>query len=81
VDELVATRRQPDYDEAVRLLKDLNDLAARKGRAAETRRRILELRDEHNAKVTFVERLRKAGLLPARPSDEVVRGRNEGRAR
>jgi len=79
VEDLVATRRQSDYDEAVRLLKDLTDLAARKGRAPEARGRILGLWDEHSAKVTFVERLRKAGLLPARPSDD--ERRNEGRAR
>ncbi len=70
VDELIATRRQSDYDEAVRLLKDLTDLAARKGRAAEARRRIRGLQEGHSAKVTFVERLRKAGLLRPRPSDD-----------
>lgn len=69
MDALVATRKQSEYDEAVRLLKDLKDLAARKGRAAEARRRILRLRDEHSAKITFVERLRKAGLLPDRRPD------------
>jgi hypothetical protein len=70
VETLVATRKQSDYDEAVRLLKDLKELAARKGRAAEARRRIHCLRDEHGGKVTFVERLRKAGLLPARAPDD-----------
>jgi hypothetical protein len=69
VDALVATRKQSDYDEAVRLLKDLKDLATRKGQAAEARRRILRLRDEHSAKVTFVERLRRVGLFSPRPSD------------
>jgi len=70
VGALVATRKQSDYDEAVRLLKDLKDLAARKGRAAEVRLRIHSLRDEHSGKVTFVERLRKAGLFPTRlPAD------------
>jgi hypothetical protein len=85
VEELVATRRQSDYDEAVRLLEDLMDLAARKGRAAEARRRIRGLRDEHSAKVTFVGRLQKAGLLPPRPSDDsrasetrTARGSNVG---
>lgn len=80
VEALVAARKQSDYDEAVRLLKDLKDLAARKGRPAEARRRIHCLRDEHSGKVTFVERLRKAGLLAPRPSDD-ARERNEGRAR
>lgn len=31
VEALVATRKQSDYDEAVRLLKDLKDLASRQG--------------------------------------------------
>jgi len=70
VEALVATRKQSDYDEAVRLLKVLKDLGARKGRAAEARLRIHSLRDEHSGKVTFVERLRKAGLLPARSPDD-----------
>ena len=70
MEALVATRKQADYDEAVRLLKDLTDLAARKGRDAEARLRIHCLRDEHSGKVTFVERLRKAGLVSSRPSDD-----------
>jgi hypothetical protein len=81
VDELIATRRQSDYDEAVRLLKDLTDLARRKGRAAEARRRILGLRDENSAKVTLIERLRKAGLLLPSSVRRCTRERNEGRAR
>jgi hypothetical protein len=79
VEDLVATRRQSDYDEAVGLLKDLTDLAARKGRSTEAQRCILALRDEHTAKVTFVERLRKAGLLPPRPPGDSHA--SEGRAR
>ena len=70
VETLVATRKQSDYDQAVRLLKDLKDLAAQKGRAAEARVRIHSLRDEHSGKVTCVERLRKASLFPTRlPAD------------
>jgi hypothetical protein len=80
VEALVAARTHSDYDEAVRLLKDLTDLAARKGRPAEASRRIHCLRDEHSGKVTFVERLRRAGLLVTRPSDN-ARERNEGGAR
>jgi hypothetical protein len=79
VEALVATRKQSDYDEAVRLLKDLKDLAGRKGRAAEARLRIHRLRDEHSGKVTFVERLRKTGLLPAHGTDGSRA--NAGRAR
>ena len=47
----------------MRLLKDLKEFAARKGRVAEARLRICGLQDQHSGKVTFVERLRKAGLL------------------
>ncbi len=68
IDVLIATKRPSDYDEAVRLLKDLRDLAARGGRAAEAVQRITRLRDAHARKPTFVERLRRAGLLAgARP--------------
>ncbi len=68
VDVLIATKRPSDYDEAVRLLKDLRDLAARGERAAEAVQRISRLRNEHARKPTFVERLRRAGLLAgARP--------------
>ena len=59
-----------------RLLRDLKDIGARKGRAAEVRRRIDDLQKEHSAKVTFVERLRKAGLLPTRtPHDSDASGK------
>ncbi len=78
---LVATRKQSDYDDAVRLLKDLKDLAARKGRAAEARLRIHSLWDEHSGKVTFVERLRKAGLLSTRPDDSLASETPKDRAR
>ena len=76
VETLVATRKQSDYDQAVRLLKDLKDLAAQKGRAAEARVRIHSLRDAHSGKVTFVERLRKAGLLPTCSPDDSHAGAN-----
>jgi hypothetical protein len=82
VDALVARRKQSDYDEAVRLLKDLNDLAVRKGRAPEVRLRIHNLRHEHSGKLTFVARLRKAGLLSMRSSldDSPTRVAPTGRA-
>jgi hypothetical protein len=50
VEGLVTTRKQSNYDEAVRLMKDLKDLAARKGRAVEARLRIHSLRDEHSGR-------------------------------
>jgi hypothetical protein len=61
VEELVATKQPKRYDEAVRLLIDLRDLAARKD-AADFRRRLEALRAEHARKPTLIERLHEAGL-------------------
>ena len=61
VEKLVATKQPKKYDQAVRLLVDLRDLAARNGRA-DFRRRCEEFRALHVGKPSFVERLRKARL-------------------
>jgi hypothetical protein len=61
VDALVATKLPKPYDEAVVLLADLRDLAARKD-GADFRRRLEALRVEHARKRTLIERLKKAGL-------------------
>jgi hypothetical protein len=61
VEELVATKQPKRYDEAVGLLIDLRDLAARKD-GADFRRRLEALRAEHARKPTLIERLHKAGL-------------------
>jgi hypothetical protein len=61
VEELVATKQPKRYDDAVDLLTDLRDLAARKD-GAEFRRRLEGLRAEHARKPTLIERLHKAGL-------------------
>jgi uncharacterized Zn finger protein len=61
VDELIATRRSSDYDQAVRLLRDLRELAAKKGRRAEADRRIRKLRERHAKKSSFLNRLGKLG--------------------
>ncbi len=61
VQALVATKQPKRYDEAVGLLTDLRDLAARKD-GADFRRRLETLRAEHERKPTLIERLHKAGL-------------------
>lgn len=61
VEQLVATKQLKRYDEAVVLLTDLRDLAARKD-GADFHRRLEALRVEHARKPTLIERLRKAGL-------------------
>jgi len=62
VDFLIATKQPGKYDEAVKLLHDLRDLALREGRAGEVEARLLGLRQEHARKPSFIERLKKAGL-------------------
>lgn len=61
VDGLVATKQPRRYDEAVELLTDLRDLAARKD-GADFWRGLEVLRAEHVRKPTLIERLHKAGL-------------------
>jgi hypothetical protein len=62
VEALVITKRPGDYDAAVTLLKDLREIAERKGRRAEFTERIRALHDVHAKKPSFLARLRKAGF-------------------
>jgi hypothetical protein len=59
VDALVATKQPKSYDQAVSLLKDLRDLAARDGREPVFAARLQNLRDMHAKKPSFLDRLRK----------------------
>lgn len=61
VEELVATKQPKRYDEALMLLTDLRDLAARKDGDV-FRRRLEALRTEHARKPSLIERLQRAGL-------------------
>lgn len=61
VEELIATKQPNRYDEALALLADLRDLAARND-GADFRRRLEALRGEHARKATLINRLHKAGL-------------------
>jgi hypothetical protein len=56
-EDLIATKRPKDYDEAVALLVDLRDLAARSGRTAEAESRIRDLRRLHANKPSLIRRL------------------------
>lgn len=62
MDALIATKQPGRYDEAVKLLGDLRDLALRSGRGSEAEACLLRLCEEHARKPSFIERLRKAGL-------------------
>ena len=61
VDSLVATKQPKNYDQAVKILVDLRDLAAR-GKGGDFGLRIEALRQAQAKKPSFIERLRKAGL-------------------
>ena len=61
---MVATKRPGDYDRAVRVLVDLRDLAAREGRIDNFEHRLEQLRTRHAKKVSLLERLEKARLVP-----------------
>ncbi len=67
IDALIATKRPQDYDEAVVLLKDLSDLAARRSRSAEVVQRLEGLREVHKKKPSLLKRMTEAGLLRAGP--------------
>jgi uncharacterized Zn finger protein len=62
VDALIETKRPADYDQAVRLLKDLHDLGARSGRDAGFDARLSQLRERHARKPSLLSRLDQAGL-------------------
>ncbi len=57
VDALIATKQPKNYDRAVTLLVDLNDLAVRSGRALATQQRIRDLRARHSSKSSLRKRL------------------------
>jgi len=61
VDKLVATKQPRNYDQAVRLLVDLRDLAAR-GEGGDFSLRLEGLRQTHGRKLSFTDRLEKASL-------------------
>ncbi|MCB9788906.1 MAG: hypothetical protein H6744_19695 [Deltaproteobacteria bacterium] len=62
VDELIATSQPKRYDEAITLLEDLRDLAARSDATLEFQARLDALRDQHARKRTLIDRLDLAGL-------------------
>ncbi len=57
VDSLATTRSPKNYDEAVRHVADLRDLAEREGRQAEFKSGLHALRNQHGAKKSLIERL------------------------
>ena len=62
VEALVATKRQTDYDAAVKVIQDLHDLAARRERLDIFAARLQQLRARHAKKVSLLDRLDSAPL-------------------
>ncbi len=62
IEGLIATKQPKRYDEAVKLLIDLRDLAQREGKDDKFRMRIETIHAVHARKPSFLERLGKAGL-------------------
>jgi len=62
VEQLIATKRPKDYDQAVTLLVDLRDLADRSGRTEEAAKRIRELRQRHTNKPSLLKRFEERKL-------------------
>ena len=62
VEALVATKRQTDYDAAVKVIQDLHDLAGRREQLDTFAPRLQELRARHAKKVSLLDRLDRAPL-------------------
>jgi hypothetical protein len=62
VDALIRTTRPKEYDQAVTLLIDLRDLAARQGQQADVERRVRQLRAIYPNRSALLQRLDRAGL-------------------
>lgn len=58
---LVATKQPKSYDQAVALLVDLRDLAARE-RGVDIQSRLEDVRAEHARKPTLIKRMEQGGL-------------------
>jgi len=63
IERLIQSKQPKTYDHAVKLLTDLRDLAEHSGRAEPFEEMVQDLRRRHARKVTFVQRLARAGLL------------------
>jgi hypothetical protein len=61
-DELIATKRPKDYDTAVTLLLDLQELAVREGEIFEFAEQMTRLRKRHARKPSLIDRFDRARL-------------------
>jgi hypothetical protein len=64
---LIESKQSPAYDRAIKLLKDLHDLAEKGGASQAFQSRLVAIRDAHPNKRSFIDRLRRSGLMRAVP--------------
>jgi hypothetical protein len=62
VDALIETKRQPDYDEAVKLLVDLRDLSKKINKESMFKDKMRSIYEKHSRKPSLIRRLKNAGL-------------------
>jgi hypothetical protein len=62
MDDLIKTKRQPDYDEAVKLLVDLRDLSKKINKESMFKDKMRSIYEKHSRKPSLVRRLKNAGL-------------------
>lgn len=62
VDSLILTKKPKDYDEAVRLLVDLKDLAKKNNTTGLFKSKLMAIRENHSRKSSFINRIDSASL-------------------
>jgi hypothetical protein len=62
VDTLILTKKPKDYDEAVRLLIDLKDLAKKTNTTSLFKSKLMAIRENHSRKSSFINRIDSANL-------------------
>jgi hypothetical protein len=62
IDDLIETKRQPDYDEAVKLLVDLSDLSKKINNEMIFKDKMRSIYEKHSRKPSLVRRLKNSGL-------------------
>jgi len=62
VETLIDTQRPTEYEQAVRLIRDLLDVSVRNKTSQAFEARLSELRARHAKKVSLLSRLERAGL-------------------
>ena len=62
VDENIVLKKAAKYDEAVKLLVDLRDLYLKTGTEKVFNKKLKTICENHNRKIAFLDRLKKAGL-------------------